>query len=71
MGFSEMRVQRYDAAARIEVLVRNRPEVVSHHEANLSPVKAADYRFITVDFARLTFGRLNGLLKNAQERSTL
>ncbi len=59
LGFDDLRVRHYRETARIEVPLDRLPDVVSHREAVVAAVRAAGYRYVTVDLEGLRSGNLN------------
>ena len=60
LGFSQFRVRHHDQIARIELPVEDFPAALAAHEAIVAGVKAAGYRFVTLDLAGFRSGSLNG-----------
>lgn len=60
LGFEQFRVRHHDEIARIEVPVHDFPAMLRHHDAIVEGVKAAGYRFVTLDLAGFRSGSLNG-----------
>jgi uncharacterized protein len=59
MGFADVRVRHYQDTARIEVPVADLGRAVEHAERIDFEVKAAGYRYVTLDLAGLRSGNLN------------
>ena len=59
MGFPELRVRHHDEVARIEVPVDRLADVVERRSAVVEAVRAAGYRWVTLDLAGLRSGNLN------------
>jgi pyridinium-3,5-biscarboxylic acid mononucleotide sulfurtransferase len=59
LGFDELRVRHYDDTARIEVPLARLADVVATNEAVVAGVKAAGYRYVTLDLEGLRSGNLN------------
>ncbi len=59
LGFSELRVRHYDDTARIEVPLDRMADVVATNAAVVAAVKAAGYRYVTLDLEGLRSGNLN------------
>lgn len=59
MGFAELRVRHHDQLARIEVPVDRLSEVVEQRRAVVDAVRAAGYRWVSLDLAGLRSGNLN------------
>ncbi len=65
LGFSQFRVRHHDAIARIEVPEEDFPHVLAHYQAIVQGIKAAGYRFVTLDLAGFRSGSLNGVSASA------
>jgi uncharacterized protein len=59
MGMRQLRVRHYDDTARIEVDLADLPAVVAQREAVVAAVKAAGYRYVTLDLEGFRSGNLN------------
>lgn len=59
LGFSALRVRHYGDLARIEVPVTSLGDVLDRREQVVAAVKAAGYRYVTVDLEGLRSGSLN------------
>jgi uncharacterized protein len=59
LGFKEFRVRHHGDVARIELPVEALPAVLAKREAILQGVRAAGYKFVSVDLAGLRSGSLN------------
>jgi uncharacterized protein len=62
LGFVELRVRHYDDTARLEVPVGELARVVESREAVVAAVRAAGYRYVTLDLEGLRSGNLNQAL---------
>jgi len=62
LGFSALRVRHYGDTARIEVPIDDLPAVVERRAAVVDSVRAAGYRYVTVDLEGLRSGNLNAAL---------
>jgi uncharacterized protein len=62
LDFRELRVRHYDATARIEVPVADLARAVERREDIVTAVRAAGYRYVTLDLEGLRSGNLNGSL---------
>jgi uncharacterized protein len=62
LGFAELRVRHHGEIARIEVPADGLDAVVARREAVLEAVRAAGYRWVTLDLAGLRSGGFNDLL---------
>jgi uncharacterized protein len=60
LGFTQFRVRHHGEIARLEVPVEDLVRVMTQHEAIVAGVKAAGYRFVTLDLAGFRSGSLNG-----------
>jgi uncharacterized protein len=63
LGFVELRVRHYRDTARLEVPVACLAEVVERREDVVAAVKAAGYRYVTLDLEGLRSGNLNAALR--------
>jgi pyridinium-3,5-biscarboxylic acid mononucleotide sulfurtransferase len=62
LGFRELRVRHYGELARIEVPTAQLAEVVGCAEQVVAAVRAAGYRYVTLDLEGLRSGNLNAAL---------
>jgi len=62
LGFSELRVRHYGDTARIELPLAELPAVVERREQIVAAVRAAGYRYVTLDLEGLRSGNLNQAL---------
>ena len=62
LGFGELRVRHYRDMARIEVPVDRMADLVAQRDAVVAAVRAAGYRYVTVDLEGLRSGNLNAAL---------
>jgi len=60
LGFRAVRVRHYGELARLEVPVEELAVVVARREAVVAAVRAAGYRYVTLDLEGLRSGNLNG-----------
>lgn len=60
LGFSQFRVRHHGDIARIELPADNLAEALDRREAIVDGVRAAGYRFVTLDLAGFHSGSLNG-----------
>ncbi len=60
LGFPQFRVRHHNEIARIEVPAEEFPKAFQHHNEIVAGVKAAGYRFVTLDLAGFKSGGLNG-----------
>ncbi|MCB0069894.1 MAG: ATP-dependent sacrificial sulfur transferase LarE [Caldilineaceae bacterium] len=65
LGFPQFRVRHHGEIARIEIPVDDFPTAVDQHVAIVNGVKAAGYRFVTLDLAGFRSGSLNGASNGA------
>jgi len=63
MGFSTLRVRHHGDIARIELLPEDFGRAVEMHEQITAAVKAAGYKFITLDLAGFKSGGLHAATK--------
>jgi uncharacterized protein len=59
LGLRQLRVRHYDDTARIEVELADLPAVLEQREAVVQAVKAAGYRYVTLDLEGFRSGNLN------------
>lgn len=59
LGLGQLRVRHYGELARIEVELSLLPQVVDRREAVVEAVKAAGYRYVTLDLEGFRSGNLN------------
>jgi uncharacterized protein len=59
LGFREFRVRHHGDVARIELMPDEIPRAMSHREAILDGIRAAGYKFVSIDLAGLRSGSLN------------
>jgi pyridinium-3,5-biscarboxylic acid mononucleotide sulfurtransferase len=64
LGFDQLRVRHYGELARIEVELSALPQVVARREAVVEAVKAAGYRYVTLDLEGFRSGNLNRTVGN-------
>jgi uncharacterized protein len=62
LGFRQLRVRHYDDLARIEVELAELPALVDRREEVVRAVRAAGYRYVTVDLEGFRSGNLNDAL---------
>ena len=62
LGFRELRVRHYGETARLEVPVGDLAAVLARREAVVAAVRAAGYRYVTLDLEGLRSGNLNQAL---------
>jgi len=63
LGFSALRVRHYGDTARIEVPLGDLDALLAAREAVVDAVRAAGYRYVTVDLEGLRSGNLNAALE--------
>lgn len=63
LGFRSLRVRHYRDTARIEVPIDDLGRMLEQRDAVIDAVKAAGYRYVTVDLEGLRSGNLNDALK--------
>lgn len=59
LGFRELRVRHYGDTARLEVPVETLPTVLERRDDVVAAVRAAGYRYVTLDLEGLRSGNLN------------
>jgi len=62
LGFAQCRVRHYDDSARIEVDLDELPRVLAAREQVVEAVRAAGYRYVTLDLEGFRSGNLNDAL---------
>lgn len=62
LGFADVRVRHYGETARVEVPVARLVDVVAVREQVVAAVRAAGYRYVTLDLEGLRSGNLNAAL---------
>jgi pyridinium-3,5-biscarboxylic acid mononucleotide sulfurtransferase len=62
LGFAALRVRHYDDLARIEVPIEDLPQVIDNRDEVVAVVRAAGYRYVTLDLEGLRSGNLNAAL---------
>ncbi len=60
LGFSQVRVRHYDDTARIEVELGELARVIVARDEIVAAVRAAGYRYVTLDLEGFRSGNLNG-----------
>jgi uncharacterized protein len=60
LGFHQLRVRHYGDTARIELDVADLATAVAQREAIVAAVRAAGYRYVTLDLEGFRSGNLNG-----------
>lgn len=63
LGFAQVRVRHYDDTARVEVELDELPAVLARRAAVVDAVRAAGYRYVTLDLEGFRSGNLNGSLR--------
>ncbi|MER3452408.1 MAG: TIGR00268 family protein, partial [Acidimicrobiia bacterium] len=66
LGFRALRVRHYGDTARIEVPLDALAEVLAKRVAVVEAVKAAGYRYVTLDLEGLRSGNLNQALSDSR-----
>lgn len=61
LGFRQFRVRHHNELARIELPPEDFPQAIAQHHTLTAGVKAAGYRFVTLDLAGFRSGSLNAL----------
>jgi pyridinium-3,5-biscarboxylic acid mononucleotide sulfurtransferase len=62
LGFAELRVRHYRDLARVEVPIEAFDAVIAKRDAVVDAVRAAGYRYVTLDLEGLRSGNLNAAL---------
>jgi uncharacterized protein len=70
LGFRQLRVRHYGDTARIEVPEADLVEMVARREAVSAAVRAAGYRYVTLDLEGFRSGNLNDSLADGGHRTT-
>ncbi len=65
LGFRQFRVRHHGEIARIELPAEEFARAIEHHAQISSDIKAAGYRFVTLDLAGFRSGSLNGSANGA------
>jgi len=65
LGFRQLRVRHYGDLARIELDADELPMAVARRDEVIAAVKAAGYRYVTVDLEGFRSGNLNQALGSA------
>lgn len=60
LGFRQFRVRHHNEIARIELPAEEFPQAIALHQSLVEGVRAAGYRFVTLDLAGFRSGSLNG-----------
>lgn len=60
LGFTQFRVRHHNEIARIELPVEDFARAIANHQTIVEGVRAAGYRFVTLDLAGFRSGSLNG-----------
>lgn len=68
LGFREMRVRHYGDLARVELPLADLPRALAQREDVVAAVRAAGYRYVTLDLEGLRSGNLNGALGELASR---
>jgi uncharacterized protein len=63
MGFTEMRVRHHGEIARLELKPEDFPRALEQREAITRALKAAGYKFVTLDLAGFKSGSLHAATK--------
>jgi uncharacterized protein len=70
LGFAALRVRHYGDLARIEVPVDDFDAVLAAREQVTAGVRAAGYRYVTLDLDGLRSGNLNDALRSSGEQTS-
>ena len=68
LGFADLRVRHYDDLARVEVPSSDFPRVIDGRDEVVAAVRAAGYRYVTLDLEGLCSGNLNDAVVPAAGR---
>jgi len=60
LGFRQFRVRHHNELARIELPAEDFPQALAQHTSLVAGIRAAGYRFVTLDLAGFRSGSLNG-----------
>ena len=60
LGFGQLRVRHYGNLARVELPVEDLPAALDRREEVVAAVRAAGYRYVTLDLEGFRSGNLNG-----------
>jgi pyridinium-3,5-biscarboxylic acid mononucleotide sulfurtransferase len=60
LGFRQFRVRHHNEIARLELPAEEFPKAIAQHMTIVNGIKAAGYRFVTLDLAGFRSGSLNG-----------
>ena len=60
LGFRQFRVRHHNEIARLELPAEEFGRAIEQHQALVNGIKAAGYRFVTLDLAGFRSGSLNG-----------
>ncbi|HXW82444.1 MAG TPA: ATP-dependent sacrificial sulfur transferase LarE [Acidimicrobiales bacterium] len=71
LGFREIRVRHYGDLARVELPLADLSRALAQREDVVATVRAAGYRYVTLDLEGLRSGNLNGALGELAARRTL
>ncbi|MCU0267173.1 MAG: ATP-dependent sacrificial sulfur transferase LarE [Acidimicrobiales bacterium] len=69
LGFESLRVRHYGDTARLELPLDDLPAALACRSAVVEAVKAAGYRYVTLDLEGLRSGNLNGALEASGSRT--
>jgi uncharacterized protein len=67
LGFKALRVRHYGELARVELPLGDLERAVACREQVVHAVRAAGYRYVTLDLEGLRSGNLNGVLGSTRE----
>ena len=71
LGFRQVRVRHYDDIARIEVDAADLPTAVDQRVEIVEAVRAAGYRYVTLDLEGFRSGNLNDTARRAERAAEL
>lgn len=66
LGFRALRVRHYGDTARLELPVDDLPHVLERRPEVVAAVRAAGYRYVTLDLEGLRSGNLNSALRDSE-----
>ena len=71
LGLRQFRVRHHDEIARLELPPDDFPTVLAHYEQIVAGIKAAGYRFVTLDLAGFRSGGLNAAANGNADHSLI
>ena len=67
LGLRQFRVRHHDEIARLELPPEEFPTIISHYQEIVDGIKAAGYRYVTLDLAGFRSGGLNATANGSTE----